>query len=252
METNKSPNKLALKLDLRLVCLLLLLIIGGMLAAWQPWNDNSKNSPRKITITGQATIKAEPDQYQFSPYYERDTTAEVTALNDQIIKGLKNLGIPDGQIKNNVSKYNGPQYSPEVPRGDQEKVNLSLTITLPDKDLVQKVQDYLLTTNPNGSITPYPSFSTQQQKELTDKARDQAISDAKQRADKTASGLDAKIGKVLEINEVQPGGGVYPYSKNTQVAPSIAIDGGVAESSIVVQPGENEFSYSVMVTFALK
>jgi len=252
MENSKSSSKLAVKLDLRLVCLLLLLIIGGMLAAWQPWNDSGKNSSRKITITGQATIKAEPDQYQFSPYYERDTTAEVTALNDQIIKGLNNLGVSDAQIKNNVSKFNKPQFSPEVPGGDQEKVNLSLTITLPNKDLVQKVQDYLVTTNPNGSITPYPSFSTQQQKELTDRARGQAISDAKQRADKTASGLDARIGKVLEISEVQPGGGVFPYLTGNQSEPSIATDGGAAESSIAVQPGENEFSYSVKVTFALK
>jgi len=36
------------------------------------------------------------------------------------------------------------------------------------KDLAQKVQDYLLTTNPKGSVTPYPSFSTAKQKELSE------------------------------------------------------------------------------------
>ncbi len=252
MEDNKPSNKLMFKLDLRIACILLLLIIVSMLVIWRPWQDTTPNDSRKITITGQATIKAEPDQYQFNPYYEKDTIAEVSALNDQIIKKLKELGVTDSQIKNNASKYGSPEIYYSAPVEGGEKITLSLTITLPNKDLTQKVQDYLLTTNPKGSITPYPSFSTSKQKELTDKARDLAIADAKIRADKTASGLDTKIGKVLEIGEGQQDGGIYPLTdKTTSVAPASG-DGEGIDSSISIQPGEDEFSYSVTVVFALK
>ncbi len=241
-----------LKLDLRIACILLLLIIVSMLAIWRPWQDTTSKDSRKITITGQAIIKAEPDQYQFNLYYEKDTTAEVSALNDQIIKKLKELGVTDSQIKNNASKYGSSEIYYSAPVEGGEKTTLSLTITLPSKDLTQKVQDYLLTTNPKGSITPYPSFSTNKQKELTDKARDLAIADAKMRADKTAGGLDTKIGKVLEVGEGQQGGGIYPLTDGFNAVTPASGDGEGRDSSISIQPGEDEFSYSVTVVFALK
>jgi len=252
MEDNKPSNNLMLKLDLRIACILLVIIIVCMLAIWRPWQDTTSNDSRKITITGQAIIKAAPDQYQFNPYYEKDTIAEVSALNDQIIKKLKELGVTDSQIKNNASKYGSPEIYYLAPIDGYDKTTLSLTITLPSKDLTQKVQDYLLTTNPKGSITPYPSFSMNKQKELTNKARDLAIADAKMRADKTASGFDTKIGKVLEVGEGQQSGGIYPLTdKTTLEAPASGIAEG-RDSSISIQPGEDEFSYSVTVVFALR
>ena len=118
-----------------------------------------------------------------------------------------------------------------------------------NKELSQKVQDYLLTTNPKGSITPQPSFSTAKQKELEDKARTEAVADARKRADTTANGLGTKIGKVLEISEGNSGG-VYPISMMGGAA--MSADGSVEKQSLAIQPGQDEFSYTVSVTFALK
>lgn len=252
MEANKPSNNLMLKVDLRVACFLLLIIIVGMLAIWRPWQESASSIPRKITITGQAIIKEEPDQYQFNPYYEKDSIAEISALNDQIIKKLKELGVTDSQIKNNSSNYGSSEIYYSAPLDGYEKTTLSITITLPNKDLTQKVQDYLLTTNPKGSITPYPSFSTSKQKELTDKARDLAIADAKLRADKTAGGFDAKIGKVLEVGEGQKDSGIYPLFDTTTLEAPASLGGESKDNSISIQPGEDEFSYSVTVVFALR
>ncbi|MDQ3158932.1 MAG: SIMPL domain-containing protein [bacterium] len=251
MEENKLSNKQTFRLDLRIVCVLLLLIIASMLAIWRPW-DTASNDSNKITVTGQATIKAEPDQYQFNPYYEKDTIADISTLNDQIIKKLKELGVTDAQIKNNASQYGSPEIYYSVPVDGKEKTTLNLTITLTDKDLTQKVQDYLLTTNPKGSITPSSSYSTEKQKELTDKARDEAIADAKKRADKTAGGLGAKIGKVLEVSEGQQDGGVYPLLDKTSQDTPVSSGSEGMDNSISIQPGVDEFSYTVTVVFALK
>ena len=244
--TNK--NKVSLNLDLRLICLVMLVVIGVMLAMWKPWQD-SGTTKRKITITGESVIKATPDEFQFSPYYERDTTAELTVLNDQIIKKLKELGVSDSKIKNNLSRYDSPEIYSPTPVDGKEKATLSLTITTADKAQAQKVQDYLLTTNPKGNITPIPTFSITKQKELTDKARNEAIADAKKSADKTATGLGSKIGNVLEVSDSQSDG-IYPLIKGIPES-TISSDSNQS-SSLNIQPGENEFTFKVQVIFELK
>ncbi len=140
-----------------------------------------------------------------------------------------------------------------VPEDGKEKSTLSLTIALTDKSLTQKVQDYLVTTNPKGSITPMPSFSTDKQKQLQDQARDAAIADARKRAESTAKGLDAKLGKVQTIGEGQLGGGVYPMMTDTKTMS--ALETGTTTSAsptLTVQPGEDEYTYSIDVTFYLR
>lgn len=245
MEPGKTSNKLNISLDLRIVCIILLVVIAGMLAMWQPWKDDSGSSQRKITISGEATLKAEPDEFVFYPSYTRKTLGEITTLSQDIVKKLKELGVADNQIKTNASSYDYPElYAPKpAPDGDNA---LSLTVTINKKDLAQKVQDYLLTTNPIGSITPIPNFSTEKRKQLEDEARDKAIADAKSRADKTADGLDAKIGKVVEVKEGVSGGGIYPllYGADSKSSRS--------SESLPIQPGENEFSYRVEVVFELR
>lgn len=245
----EPKQTLQLRIDYRIICGLLLLVIVGMLVSWRPWQA-APSPDRKISVTGQATLKAEPDQFQFSPLYERDTTAEITKLNDDIVKKLKELGVADNQIKNNASRYGSTEIYYFAPVDGKEKSTLNLTVTLTDKSLTQKVQDYLLTTNPKGSITPYPSFSTAKQKQLQDQARDQAIIDARRNAEKTADGLGARLGKVQEVSEGQ-GGGVYPLLMGDKAAVSTD-SAGADDTSLSLQPGQDEFTYSVSVTFAIR
>lgn len=250
-----TKRSMSLKLDYRTICVALLVIIAIMLVLWKPWQGmtSASGADRKITITGKTTIKSEPDEYVFSPMWERDTSAELTQLTADITTKLKELGVTDNQIKTNASAYD--KYEPQPLIGLPEDVKtspvqqLSLTVTTGDKDLAQKVQDYLVTTEPQGAITPYTQFSTAKQKELEDSARTAAISDAKTRAETTASGLGAKIGKVLEVGESQNAS--FPWaSGGVEVSTMSARDSGAA--SYMLQPGENEFTYSIEVTYQLK
>jgi uncharacterized protein len=197
---NHKKN-LTISLDFRIVSLVLLVALIGLVIYTKPWQQATSGETRKITISGEATLEAEPDEYVFYPSWEKSTQDEITALNDSLLKGLKEVGVEDSSIKNNASVYDDYRPMPAVEPGQPEKSlvrTLSLTITVGNKDLAQKVQDYLLTTSPQGAITPSVQFSTQKQKTLEDEARSAAIADAKKRAETTASGLDAKVGKVLE------------------------------------------------------
>jgi uncharacterized protein len=249
MDEKKASKKITLNIDLRLICVLLLVVIVAMLAVWRPWQDAKTDDSRKISVSGEASLKAEPDEYQFNPYYEKDTTAEITTLNDKVVKGLKDLGVSDAQIKNNASRYGSPEIHYTYQIDGKEKSTLNLTITVNNKELSQKVQDYLLTTDPKGTITPSPSFSTSKKKELEDKLRDEAIADARKRAGKTAEGFGAKIGKVIEVSELSDGG-VYPY--DGLMSNSMAMEDGQSRQGLSIQPGQDELTYKVKVIFALK
>ena len=238
---DKKSNSLNISLDLRLVCIVLILVIGGMLAIWRPW-ETAGAQQRKITISGTSTIKAEPDEYRFNPHYERKTTAETSELSKKVTEKLKELGVNESQIKVDANRFK--TYSPVNP--GEETTTLSMTILVNNKELAQKVQDYLITTNPSGSVTPYMAFSKDKQNELEDRARNEAIADARKKAENTASGFGSKVNKVIEVSET-PDSGITPWLESGAVARDSA-----SVSSMPLQPGENEFTYSISVIFSLK
>jgi uncharacterized protein YggE len=246
----KDKVNISLSLIYKSVIIFLMLIIVVMLAVWMPWSRNSES--RTISVSGESTIMAEPDRYIFSPNYEFKNKDESVSLNQQseksneIITKLKGLGVKDSDIKNNSSGYSTGQMSPVSP-DDDTIYNLSLTITVSDKDLAQKVQDYLLTTGPSGQVTPQPGFSESKRKELEDKARDEATKDARSKAEQIAKNTGAKLGKVKSI---QDGGGLgqpepmlYEYK---------AVSSSSSEQSMPIQPGENELKYTVSVSYYLR
>src|SRR5664279_2907824 len=146
-DTNNKSLKLNLSIDLRFIVILLLVVIAVMIALWRPWTPQISASSRTISVTGDATLKADPDEYVFSPSYEfknADKTAALSALNakqTEVVAGLKKLGVADNKIKADSNGYNNAYYFDES--SNTYDYTLNLTVTLNDKALTQKVQDYL-------------------------------------------------------------------------------------------------------------
>lgn len=229
----------------------LLVVILGLLLWSKPWTDSNSSELRKITVTGNSSIDAEPDEYSFSPYFEKTGNdqealkSELTNLVNNTVTELKKLGVDEKDIKLDVSSYD---YW-FVADGEDGSLNASIQIKVRDKDLTQKIQDYLLSTEAKGQLTPQASFSDTKQKELDAMAVDQAIDDAKDQASRQAEKLGGRIGKVLEFNQSQDS--VFPIMYD---AKAIAGDSAVSESneSLPVLSGQNEYNQSVIITYELK
>ncbi len=262
---NNPKNRQTIALDLRLVVALLLVIIAGMLLIWKPWDSStsSASANRTIKVTGEASLKAEPDEFVFFPSYtvqnaSRDTAlAELTRKSDEIIAKLKSLGVADGQIKSSADSYDrGITYPyPDKPGGEQvPSYTQQLTITVTKRDMAQKVQDYLATTAPTGTISPSTNFSTAKRKGLENKARDEATKDARAKADQSAKNLGFKVGNVKSVSDGSGFGGVVPFGCDGGLcsgAAEIAID-SAAPSKLNVQPGQNDLSYTVTVEYFVR
>lgn len=255
MDDQTKSNKFNLSVDLRIIIIVLLLVIGGMLAAWRPWQARTtQDDNRTVSVTGEAKLQADPDEFAFYPSYQfknkdKDAgLAELTKKSDEVIKKLKELGVADSKIKQSSNGYNYSNYYFDQSTG-QNNYTLSLTITLDNKDQAQKIQDYLVSTAPMGMISPQASFSDKKRKELEAQARDEATKDARSKADQSAKNLGFKIGAVKSVNDGAGfNGGPVPLS--AQASAAIAED--TAKSSLAVQPGQNDLSYSVTVVYYLK
>jgi uncharacterized protein len=227
--------------------ILALIIIGAMLFTWQPWEAGAAAGQRTITVTGEAEITAEPDEYVFNPQYEYkdlDREAALKASTDntnEIVTKLKELGVPSSKIKTDSNGYK------EWYRETGSTYYSYLTIKIDDKKLAQKVQDYLLTTSPYGSVTPSAGFSKSKLKEVTNKARDEATKDARAKADQSAKNLGFSVGKVKTVKDDANGEGVYPMLLRGSADASMAA--GSPELSAPIQAGENELDYQVTVTY---
>ncbi len=234
--------------DLRLITFLLAVTIVAMLLIWKPWSPT--DSTRTIDVTGEARLTAEPDEFVFYPTYDFKNAdkaaalAEVSKKSDEVVAKLKELGVADKDIKTNSSGYDFPYYSDTS--SPVLTYTLQLTVTIGNRELAQKVQDYLVTTTPTGAISPQATFSDTKRRELESKARDEATKEARAKAEQSAENLGFKIGKVKSVQDgLGFGNDILPLN-----ARGIAED--TATTKLGIQPGENEFTYSVSVTYYLR
>ena len=246
--SNKKPNGMVL--DYRVVIGVLLVVIAAMLLMWRPWESRVDGNARTVSVTGQAKLAAAPDEYVFMPAYQfknadRDTAlAELSKKSDEVVKKLKDLGVADNKIKTNSDGYSYPVYG----KDDTSTATyaLRLTVTVSDKILAQKVQNYLLTTSPSGSVSPQYTFSDAKRAELESKARDEATKDARKKAEQSAQKLGFMIGEVKTVSDGVNFGGYPGISGGTSGQDS------ASSTQLSLQPGENDLTYQVSVVYFLK
>lgn len=250
--TQKPKQTLKLELNLWWLVGLLAIVIVVMVALWRPWQQSADG--RTVTVTGTTTVKATPDEYTFSPSWQfKDADkaaalAAATAKSSDVVASLKKLGVADNKITTNVGGWDSYYYYDTDSK--QHVYTLTIGVVTATRDTAQKLQDYLITTTPTGQVSPVAAFSQTKQKSLESNARSAATKDARTKADEMASNLGFKVGKVKSIDDQNGGGIAYPMYNKTMTAVGVATDS--ASSSLAVQPGENELSYSVQVTYYIR
>ena len=250
MNNNKllPARKLNFVIDLRVIIGILLVIIAGMLLIWRPWIGGAND--QTVVVTGQAKVKATPDEFIFNPSYQFVNTNKAAALKELDLKSqaittkLKSLGVSDQQIKTNSSGYDSFSY-PEKKEDGATTYTLQFTVTAPSLEQAQKIQDYLSTTTPAGAVSPQANFSESLRQQLEAKAREDAAKDARTKAEAMAQNLGFRLGGIKKIEDGQ-GFGVIPFGRD------VVTDSSEPAPTLAVQPGENELNYFVTVTYSIR
>lgn len=233
-----------------------LIVVVGVVVAWKPWVANVPAGSRTISVTGDAEIKADPDQFVFYPTYSFTETsktaasAAATAKSNEIVAGLKKAGATDSQIKTSVDGYPNYDYTSGKNSITGYTYSLNVTVTLDSKSHSQAIQDYLVSTDPTGDVTPSAGFSIATEKDLKAKARDVATKDARAKAEQSAKNLGFHVGEVKSVDDGSGYDSIRPSIAQGVVSGANATDS--KSSQLLINPGQDSISYSLTVVFYLK
>lgn len=238
----QDGKKITLTLSWKLLSLVLALALVGLSIYSRPWEERKPSTSRTITVSGEAVIKRSPDLFIFYPYYEGKVQEEVVSKTNEAIAKFKEFGLGDAGIQTSISSYEDYDVNG---RTGQWNYTASLTLTVDNKEVAQKIQDYLVESKAAGSISPAYDFTRDTKKQLKDEATVKAIEEARASAEKQANSLGVKLGDVINVTQPEDFA-VYPIA-SYDVATLEARD----SASLPIQAGENEFTYSVKVEFEI-
>lgn len=232
-----------------LLVVIALVGVGGLLFARPATAQNSVgvNDMRQVTVVGHGEVIAQPDTatVQIGSDTEATTAKDALAKNTEqtqaFLAKLKELGVAEKDMQtSNFSIY--PTYSDDGHQITGYHVSNSVTVTIHDLSKAGELLDQVVQAGANsiGGI----SFSVADTDALLAKAREQALQDARTRAEQLAKAGGATVGDLLVITE-NVGSAPIPLTRSL-VANS-------AESKAVpVQAGEQSYSADVQVTFQLR
>jgi uncharacterized protein len=203
--------------------------------------------PAAISVTGEATVSVPPDMAEIDGGFtsEAKTAREASDANNtamgKLLLALKAAAIDERDIRTSRLSLQ-PQSAPNhagVPAIVGYRASNHVTIRLHDVTKVASVIDMLVGAGANdiGGI----NFMVSGASKLLDQAREQALADARRKADIYARAAGVTLGSPLSISE-QGSPGPMPFRKM-----SVAM----AAATPVAQ-GEETLQVSVAVSWAIQ
>jgi uncharacterized protein len=208
--------------------------------------------PTAISVSGEATVSAAPDLAQIDAGVANDarTAKEASDANNaamgKVLLALKGAGIDEKDYQTSRLSLQ-PQYATSS-KGLERATSIvsfrasnRVTVKIRDVTKVASVIDTLVSAGANdvGNI----SFEVTQASKLLDGAREQAIADARRKAEIYAKAAGVTLGAPISISE---GGGPMPLFKGRVAAAPMAA------APTQVAPGEETLSVTVNVSWAIK
>jgi uncharacterized protein YggE len=203
--------------------------------------------PSMISVTGEATVSAAPDLAQIDAGVtsEAKTAREASDANNaamgKVLLALKGASIDEKDFQTSRLSLQ-PQIAPNRSGPTSivgYRASNHVSIRLRDVTKVASVIDTLVSAGANdlGGI----NFTVSQASKLLDEAREQAIADARRKAEIYAKAAGVTLGAPFSISE---GGGPGPIPYRKMAA-------GMAASAPVAQ-GEETLQVTVSVSWAIK
>ncbi len=240
---------------------------------------NNSYDENTITVSGTSKIFAQPDVAHFSFNVEETSKNPkkgqevINKKVSKILKGLKDLGVEDNDIKTESyaihPKYEWVKVTDRKPKialsgetyisHDRSKrvqvgydVSQKIRVSLHD---LKKASDALTLFAENGvEDLSGPNFDIEDIDEIKVKARLNAINLAKDKAKRLAKDLEVKLVKIVDFNENQRGN--YPTQINGVFEEMAMMDAATTRKEMGSNPelptGENEVTSTVTLTYKIK
>ena len=200
---------------------------------------------KTVTVTGEATVGVAPDTaiIRIGVSSQEKTAREAGEANARqmtsVLAAIKASGIAERDIQTSRLSLQ-PQYDPNksgTPRLASFQATNQVTVRIRDIDSLPTVLDRAIAAGANEMSGI--EFVVSEQSKLLDQARDDAIADARRKAELYARAAGAKLGHVVSISEEGP--------TPPQPRPMQAMRAG----AVPVAPGEQTLRAIVSVSYEL-
>ncbi len=222
-------------------------------------NSITTNQTNLFSASGEGEATAVPDQATVNAGVTAQGTTVADAQNkansqsQKIINALKALGIPESDIKTTnysvMPNYGGgepvPMIYPQRPGNNITgyTVTQNLEINVKDLSKVNKTIDAATQNGANLVGGTNFTFSDALKKKLENQARQQAVTDAKQKAQGLADAAGIHLGRVVNVVENLNG---LPQPLSMKAASAGTTDQSAPTN---VTPGENTISIDVVIYY---
>jgi uncharacterized protein YggE len=228
-------------------------LLGG--AGPEPAHADTSDATRTITVTGVGHVAAVPDQlgFQLSVSVLRDDLDQ--AMNDgnaamqSVVDTLKGAGVADKDVQTtDVTLY--PEYShqkgqPRTLRG--YRVNQTVSVTVEDLSKASAIVTAALAAGGAGVSLDGLQLQVGDPDSKLDPARNDALDQAKAKAEAYAEHAGGELGDIVRISEVTD----QPYSSDLSYSRAAA-DGVSAAIPVPLEPGQQDLAANVVVVYELK
>ena len=226
---------------------LMLLLLAGA-----PSLAEADTAPRQISVTGEASLSADPDMAIFTAGVTSTAPAAADALaansraTAAVIARLKSEKISPKDIQTSgfsvqpevVTPDSSGSDAPAAPKITGYTVSNNVTVRLREPARLGTLLDKVVTAGANtiGDV----DFQVSNQSALLDDARKAALTDARRKAELYAGAGGGKLGRILSLSE----GGALPVAQ---------ILGGLKarRAAAPIESGQTELSVQVSVTYEI-
>jgi len=201
---------------------------------------------RLVTVTGEATVAVAPDAaaIRIGVSSQGRTAHEASDANSKrmaaVLSAIKDAGVADRDIRTSRLSLQ-PQYDsskPGPPRLLGFRVTNQVSIKIRDIDQMPAILDRAIGAGANEMSGI--EFVVSEQSKLLDQARDEAIADARRKAELYVKAAGGKLGPVVAITEE----GATPPPRPLATVRAAA-------GAVPVVPGERELKAAVTVSYEL-
>lgn len=200
---------------------------------------------RLVTVTGEATVAVAPDAavIRIGVTSQDKTAREASEANAKqmtaVLAAIKDTGIADRDVQTSRLSLQ-PQYDPNksgTARLTGFQATNQVTVRIRDIDKLPVFLDRAIAAGANEMSGI--EFVISEQSKLLDRARDDAIADARRKAELYAQAAGSKLGPVVSITE---------EGSAAQPRPMQAMRAG----AVPIAPGEQTLRATVTVSYELK
>ncbi len=228
---------------------LVLLFLSPLANALNLQNPLGLNQPESVTVLGSADTQTQNEVASFTAgvtHVSDDKNVAIETVNDQVatlIDSVKAFGIPEGNIQTqNLNIYQQEELEPGSSRvrPGQWRVSNEINVRLEEIDRASELANLLAES---GATNVYgPNFTTSDTSTAETDLMDEALNNARTKAEAIATSTGRSLGKVLNVVEAGSGNGVFPLARMD----------GLGGGGTPIAPGSTQVNKTLTVTFQLK